>query len=759
LQNIIARWAAFPNVFWSVSNDLGDTLTPDPWHGNNVYPNNVALANEIGCYWMGGSGCTPQTGNDPWRTSRPMSMGHLRFLVDSSIDKPWHTYITSYTNADISAQEMDGTMYLPLAWNRSYAVTPKPVYNTEDMYEAEDAGTGQTNHKVVKYANYFFRKLFWSYLLSGGGATYGSDTTWSMEHEYDGGTYYIPPPLQVITSLVGLDSIGAIDPILHQARIDLARFIPSDDLILQAISPPAWAEVERAQVASHLQEILAYIPSTDPSDVNTSTVGPIDRRMAREITSATRIITVDMDDYGNPSYRVTWYEPATGAVLNTGTIPGNPGTGSYRPTLTPPPNAGDVVLHISSRCESPNACQPMDTAPVTSTPNPTGTPEPGFYVGVDHAAQIVLDDSHSALGYSGTASWRCERPPIETGVPGCWVKYFIPPVENEGTLASADFYFRRNSNSSYLGLFFSPLSTYDPGDPIQSGEGVEMPIGGTLSIVIYPNGDLETLGDIDWIPSQITSNAVPDLNRWYHMSVKVTRTGVNTYDLDVYRDGVSIQSRHGLHFHFGDPNFRRVVIHTAWLDPTTDLPAGSTPAVWWDELSINPPPPGASAGMHRTDFQQGLAGYTGNHVAYIGGGSGYNNTALLKVGANDTYKSLLWFNTSSLPPQAVVDEATLELYYTGRDNGNTLTVGAHRVATEWIDSQVTRFQRKADSNWVTPGMGSGSDYAASPEATLPLGSVASGWVQMDLTAPSKPGSLIPLTIMAWCYCRKLPVAG
>ncbi len=120
-QNMIARWAAFPNVFWSVSNDLGDTLTPDPWHGNNIYPKNIALAKEIGCYWMGGSGCTSQTGNDPWRAGRPMSMGHLRFLVDSSIDKPWHSYITSYTYADISAQEMDGTMYLPLAWNRSYA--------------------------------------------------------------------------------------------------------------------------------------------------------------------------------------------------------------------------------------------------------------------------------------------------------------------------------------------------------------------------------------------------------------------------------------------------------------------------------------------------------------------------------------------------------------------------------------------------------------------------------------------------------------
>ena len=49
-------------------------------------------------------------------------------------------------------------------------------------------------------------------------------------------------------------------------------------------------------------------------------------------------------------------------------------------------------------------------------------------------------------------------------------------------------------------------------------------------------------------------------------------------------------------------------------------------------------------------------------------------------------------------PQAIVDEATLDLYYTGRDNGNTLTVGAHRVVAEWIDSEVTHFQRKAGIN-------------------------------------------------------------
>ncbi len=44
-QNMVARWAAFPNVFWSVSGDLDDT---------NVV--NIAVADEIGCYWMGAPG-------------------------------------------------------------------------------------------------------------------------------------------------------------------------------------------------------------------------------------------------------------------------------------------------------------------------------------------------------------------------------------------------------------------------------------------------------------------------------------------------------------------------------------------------------------------------------------------------------------------------------------------------------------------------------------------------------------------------------
>jgi len=668
-----------------------------------------------------------------------MSMGHLRNRIDGSIAETWHTYVTAYSYADISAQQMDGSIFLdptPTPVLHHYVSIPKPVYDTEDLYEA-GSQEEDTDYKIVEHADYFFRKLFWSYLLSGGGATYGSDTTWSMEHVYDGGTYISPPTptpgvTQVVEELVGLDSIGAIDPILHQARIDLASLAPHDELIPQVVPSSTWTEYERSQVAGNDQEILAYIPNTRRNSPN-QLPDQVYRRRAEE-SQTTRSVAVDMTTYRNDTYRVTWYEPATGVSLNTGTIPGNPGPGSYRPTLTPPPNAGDVVLHISSRCESPNACLPMDTDPPTSTPTPTGTPsapEPGFHVGADLNAVVVRDIRRSALNYDGTASWRCDRPANETGEPGCWVSYIFPADEPGRTVASADFYFRRNSQTPYQGLFFITASGSDPGAPIGYGENAI-----SLDVWFDPEGDLYTGGDQGNIELQVTPNVAPDLNRWYHLSAKVQRTTIptTTYNLEVSIDGVVRQTRTGLDFANGDPHFRHVLVHTAWWSPTTDLPPGSIPSVWWDELSIDPPAPGETVGLYRTTFQQGLGGYTGNHGAYFGGGDGLNNSALLKVGANNTYKTLLWFNTSSLPAQAIVDEAILELYYAGRDNGNTLTLGAHRVLAEWIDSEVTHFQRKAGSNWVVAGMGSGSDYTASPEATLPLGSVASGWVQLDVTA-------------------------
>ena len=705
-QNMTSRWAAFPNVFWSVANDLGDTDFPNPNTGN-TYTNNIQLAEDIGCYWMGGCG---SAGNDPWNEGRPMSMGHLRNTVDGSIGKNWHTYVTAYGKADISAQQLDGNTDLEETPLFHYVDNLQPAYNTEDLYEGQ--------HDLVKHPDYFYRRLFWSHLLSDSGATYGSSLTWPMLYTYTTGVYTVGTTSY---DLVGLDNIQHVYDILGQAQVDLASFAPADNLIPQVTPTWAWTEFERAQVVSNTQEILAYIPHTfAPADPDLST-----RKGAREDITTTRTVTVNMTTYSDPTYRVTWYEPATGQIINTDTISGNvDGLWNYEPSLPQATGTpGDVVLHISSRCEPPNVCQPMDEPP------PTSTPVAGFQAGIDWNAQIVDDGSRSALAYPGTASWRCDRlPASETGAPGCWVWH---DFDTERSVASADFYFRRNSQSASSGVHLITTAEPEPGDP--------SPHLMVLSLDAWFDeaGDLHTSGD-DWrIEEQVTPNVAPELNRWYRLMVRAERTGTNTYTLKVYVDGVLQQERTDLHFAVGDPHFRRTLLHTVWWTPTTDLPPGSVPSVWWDQLGIESAAPSEMSGLYWTVFQQGLSGYSGNHVAWFDSSTGYNQTALINVGANDVFKSLLRFDVASIPSNAIIDEATLELYYTGRSNGNSLTLGAHRVLAEWIDSEVNRVQRKAGINWVVAGMGSGSDYTAVPEASLPIASAGDHWVQLDVTAAAQ----------------------
>jgi hypothetical protein len=136
--------------------------------------------------------------------------------------------------------------------------------------------------------------------------------------------------------------------------------------------------------------------------------------------------------------------------------------------------------------------------------------------------------------------------------------------------------------------------------------------------------------------------------------------------------------------------FRRTVVHTAWWGPTEDLGDGITPSVWWDELTLDPPIASEIQGLFVAFLQQGLGGYATNSASYFDSSAGYDDTAQLHVGANNGVKSLLRFNVSSLPADAIVDEATLALYYTGRSNANALTLGAHRVLAEWIDAETDR---------------------------------------------------------------------
>ena len=81
----------------------------------------------------------------------------------------------------------------------------------------------------------------------------------------------------------------------------------------------------------------------------------------------------------------------------------------------------------------------------------------------------------------------------------------------------------------------------------------------------------------------------------------------------------------------------------------------------------------------------------------------------------------------------MIDEAILQLYHTGRTNGNTLTLGAHGVLAEWVAAEANRTQRKAGVNWSAAGMASGSDYVAAAAATAAITGAGNAWIDLNIT--------------------------
>ena len=60
------------------------------------------------------------------------------------------------------------------------------------------------------------------------------------------------------------------------------------------------------------------------------------------------------------------------------------------------------------------------------------------------------------------------------------------------------------------------------------------------------------------------------------------------------------------------------------------------PSVWLDEVSIDPPPDTELQGLYTTCFQEGLGGYADTSGTYFDGTAGYDGSAFLRVGANNS---------------------------------------------------------------------------------------------------------------------------
>lgn len=149
-RDVQARFSAFPNVHWCVSND--QEMVPDGTEitGRMVHEGSIhQIARDMAA-------------REPWGTL--LTNHQCRFKGYSFCDAEWSDIVTLEDLDQVSGQ-------LILEYRERVKV---PVINDEDRYE---------HYRPPAHPRYFFRRLMWASLLSGGHTTYCGTVTFEP---YDG---------------------------------------------------------------------------------------------------------------------------------------------------------------------------------------------------------------------------------------------------------------------------------------------------------------------------------------------------------------------------------------------------------------------------------------------------------------------------------------------------------------------------------------------------------------------------------------------
>jgi hypothetical protein len=271
LQQLVARYAAFPTITWMIMND---SEYPKDGTGNS------AVVRTVSSFLVA---------RDVYQNLR--CTGARRGMGAPFANSTWTTFLHLETLDALSADEAD------LASN-------KFVWCGEDRYET---------YKQPKNCRYFFRRLMWSWLLSGGSACYGGD--WDATIPY------------CSTNLVGLHSVATIRNYFEHRNIDLGLFRYKDSLAADTLATGR----DRPQVCNRgTLEYIVYHPNS--------------RGRAEEVNvndARTASFALDLSA-ASGTFAVEWFRCLDGVTLAGASVNG----GAVR-TLTAPWAGQDVVCRLT----------------------------------------------------------------------------------------------------------------------------------------------------------------------------------------------------------------------------------------------------------------------------------------------------------------------------------------------------------------------------------------------------------------------------
>ncbi len=278
-----ARFSALPNVIWCVSNDREIVPDDQELSKRKVHEKTIhQIARDI-------------KAREPWGTL--LTNHQCRFKGYSFPNAEWSDIVTLEDLDQVHGQ-------IILDYRQK---TTAPVINDEDRYE---------HYRAPQHPRYFFRRLFWASLLSGGHTTYGGLSTHeAYDNDLKGMQGYHDAARA--GKLQGANDLIYIRTFFNDTGLTLTNFTPNDALV--GNTPLLY------KCAHTTNTYLIYLANPSGDTPETDDVG-------QSIPS----VTIHLP---NGQYTARWYQPTTGLWQATSETDGG------NPTLTAP-DGGDWVLWI-----------------------------------------------------------------------------------------------------------------------------------------------------------------------------------------------------------------------------------------------------------------------------------------------------------------------------------------------------------------------------------------------------------------------------
>ena len=284
-----ARFSALSNVTWCISNDREIVADDSPLKGRRVP---ASVIDRIG---------RDMAAREPWGTL--LTNHQARFTGYHFTGAPWSDIVT--------IEDLDQVAGQILLDYRSKA--DDPIVNDEDRYEL---------YRSPRDPRYFFRRLMWASLFSGGHATYGGLKTYEP---YDGGTRGIQGYLDAVRD--GKLTGGAADfkhlhRFFNESSLTLVGMPPDDGLTGNA---PARFKCIRSD-----EVYLVYLANPDGNKPETDHPSKTPPTVTLQLPPA--------------RYQGRWFQPTTGNWIEAGESNG-PATNWSAP------GPGDWVLIVKRKAQ------------------------------------------------------------------------------------------------------------------------------------------------------------------------------------------------------------------------------------------------------------------------------------------------------------------------------------------------------------------------------------------------------------------------